>query len=146
MLDQLADLIERYIPRRDELVREQNQLGSHGNRQSAQARERQTAISYELQECKRALDSAVKGQALLRKRIAENRQVDLRIGRQLHQGAVIVAGDQQHRIRQDQRGPLRITASATGELLYQQGSAKPQPLAAIAEVHSDAAETMLAAS
>ena len=131
----LEALVQELTARRDQLQKEQK-LMLLSSRLTAQDRERQTEIMFELQILNQRLAKGQPALEGLMQRINQNRTVDLSVGRCLHNGAVVTVGKISYRINGDLPGPVRILREK-GDVVYQLGSASGR-LAQVAEVHTTA--------
>ena len=70
----------------------------------------------------------------LRERIAGLRTIDVRVSRVVHPGVRFTVGAKVYEVRDELRGPVRVTDDRSGALVYRVGDAPPVALAGVAEV------------
>lgn len=117
------------------LERKMAQLSGVGGRLTAEQKEQQTALAFELLQhservakCQASLDQ-------VEERIRRFRTVDVRADRFIYSGVRIVMGDRTLIITQDLKGPVMIARGRDGDLILREGELGPStPLASFAKV------------
>ncbi|MFP4144922.1 MAG: FapA family protein [Phycisphaeraceae bacterium] len=135
-LAELKSIITRLKQRLEKLEEEQLRLKQAGRLGPEQA-ERQTELSFEMQQAQGNLAKARGAHATLHQRIETRRCVDLNVTRTLHPGVVLIFDDHAYLFSDPLSGPVRIERGEDGELVYRQGSSSgPRPLAQITSVRA----------
>lgn len=132
-IHQLQRLIEQLTAKREKLDAEMK-LMKKGARMSNADKERQTELTYEHQTVATKLAQAVAVGDVLANRVREMRTVDLTVSRKLFAGVILTVGEQSFKITSDVKGPVKVTLSPTGEVVYRRGDSDGGPLITIAEL------------
>lgn len=132
----LQNFIQQLQEKLDRAVEEQTQLNRMlgKTRPTAQDKERQTELIFEIAHFQTLLTKAKPTLENLEKRINEQRTIDVTIERKLHPGVIVVVGRDQYHVSADMRGPLRIIRGPDGSLSYMRGEQPGGLLAQIADV------------
>lgn len=139
LIDQLAVLTEKLVAERQKLVDEQEMIQkASGGRLAASHQERICELLYEIAEVQSSLDRAEPALEQARKKADEMRQVDVQVHRCMFPNTVLLCNGMRYRIKDEMRGPLRITMDTRGHLQTQKGTEPPTKLARNAEL-TDAA-------
>ncbi|MEM6333449.1 MAG: FapA family protein [Planctomycetota bacterium] len=114
----LRPIVENLLAERRHLNDEKEQIDEliTAARATPTDRERLTALSFEMSSLDRLIQRAQPSLEGLEKTIAECRVVDLMIERRLHGDAVIMFGDEQYRVLDAFKGPIRIALNDEGQL------------------------------
>ncbi|MBI1336540.1 MAG: DUF342 domain-containing protein [Phycisphaera sp.] len=133
--DSLSGVLGELTVRRDNLDAQRLQIinTSRKNQIATQDKERLTEIMFELSSLNKRINDGYEVLEALRVRIHEKRTIDLRVGKQLHQGVVIEIFDKAFKIIEDVRGPLQVKRE-NGEIVYQKDQSNPSLLAKVSEV------------
>ena len=117
------------------LERKMAQLSGVGGRLTADQKERQTALAFELLQHSERVAKCQASLDRVEERIRRFRMVDVRADRFIYAGVRIVMGDRTHIITQDLKGPVMIVRGRDGELILREGELGPStPLASFARV------------
>lgn len=122
----------------EEKYREEQRLLAMTRRPSAEEKERQCELMFELGEMQTALNKTRVASDALAQRIAAKRVVDVRVDRKLFHGVRICMGDVVYRITDEVKGPLRVELANGNELRYRIGEGSPKPLGEIADIQTTA--------
>ncbi|MCC7409865.1 MAG: DUF342 domain-containing protein [Phycisphaeraceae bacterium] len=137
---QLQTITHTLQAQNDKLLGQQKQIQDlSGRRTTSIDKEKQTEILFSLSSLRVPLARAQVALQELQTRIDAQRTVNLKIERRLHAGVILTLGLSSFRVTRDTRGPLHITGSPKGDLVFRCGDGPSQPLAQIAEVHVKAA-------
>lgn len=134
LLLRLEDLMARFTERRELLEAEMKQINLNTRRLTAQDRERQTEIMFELQSVNERLGRGAVVLENLHHAVNSRRTVDLNVTKELHAGTLVSVGDHSFKITNDLRGPLRIMRDMTGEVVLQTGGVTTGRLGQVSEV------------
>ena len=117
------------------LERKMAQLSGVGGRLTAEQKEQQTALAFELLQHSERVAKCQASLDRVEERIRRFRMVDVRADRFIYAGVRIVMGDRTHIITQDLKGPVMIARGRDGDLLLREGELGPStPLASFAKV------------
>lgn len=136
LYQRLQNFVQQLQTKREAAIEEQTQLNRMlgKTRPTAQDKERQTELIFEIANFEMLLTKARPTLENLEKRINDQRTVDVTIERKLHPGVIVVIGRDQYHISTDMRGPLRIVRDAGGRLNYSRGDTPGGLLAQIADI------------
>jgi uncharacterized protein (DUF342 family) len=130
----LATLIEHLTAKRDALAAEMEQITKNTRRLTAQDRERQTEIAFELQNIGGKLVEGLMAQEALSRRIERCRTFEVCVSHRLHVGVVITSNKRSYKIRNELRGPLRLIRDDSDNLVVSENNGQSIPLSQVSEV------------
>ena len=131
----IETILERLCTQRDKIVEEQRQLNANSRFLTSTQKERATEIMFDIHQVEANVHKAETAHKRMEAEISQRRTVQVNVNRELHRGVILVIRDQQFRIDQSTRGPLKIDMDATGRPVIHRGESTT-PLAAIARVSS----------
>ncbi len=135
LLRKLEDGLPQLEEKLTEMLREKNRLdlAAKAKRLTANDKELQTEIMFELEPLIKRVARGKMAQTRLVERIEQMRTIELNVQRKLNFGTVVEVGESAYRITDECRGPVKVYKKGR-EMLYRRGDSKAQPLAQIADV------------
>lgn len=132
---QLNLLLQQLAVKQKRLSEEQAQF-TQRKASSAQDRERQTELMFELQQIEQRTARAHAAQAVVAQRIKQCQTANLHIVKHIYPGVIIVACDMGHRVNHPIVGPLNIVTE-NGQTICQRHGSDHHPLTDIAPLIND---------
>ena len=138
-IEQLATLTSSLIQERQRLLDEQEHITSNSGTNRGPTNQSQLcSLMRQLAEVQQHLDRAEPALQRIQVRAEVLRKIDVTIKRKLHPNALLVYGDFYYRIRDEIKGPVRITANKRGQLQYQRNDEAPVLLSTEADLQDAA--------
>lgn len=136
--DQLAQAVTKFASARDAAATDLKKLTQFGTRMTAQDRERQTEVMFELQTNESNLNKATLGVEMLKEQIRTRTKVDLTILERIAGESVIVIRGDEFVLREGMRGPIRVFIGENGQPMLQRRESEPESLAPFQRAQSAA--------
>lgn len=127
------------------LTDERDQINSGTRVLTAQHKERQTEIAYELSWREPRLRDAQVGLDVLNERMLKLRRIDVLIERKLFPGVLLSIGDRTYKVIEEHRGPLRIQSGLGREPVVRRGEDLVGALSSICDIHAAVPHTLCVA-
>lgn len=133
--ERLQTIVEKLQKRQEDLMAEEKQIKTMSRKPTAQDRERQTEIMFELASLGEKLSEGQLAHEAVQGYLDEHRTLDLTVERRLFNGVSLRVGSRRYLFKDPHRGPLRVKFDQQREVVVQIGeTASPQSLARVAQV------------
>ena len=126
--DQLAQAATKFAAGRDAAAADLKKLTQYGTRMTAQDRERQTEVMFDLQTNESNLAKATLGVEMLNEQIRTRTRVDLTILDRIAGETVLVIRGDEFVLREGMRGPIRVFLAEDGRPMLQRRESEPESL------------------
>ena len=133
ILKNLEDFIAELGDKRKKYAEEQEIISRAGKRLTADQKERQTEVMFELMNIDNPLTKAKDAHFRVNARAEELRTVDVTVRNMLHAHTVLTVMGISYKIRNDMRGTIHIFKDEKNEICFKQGEGKTKMLASIAD-------------
>lgn len=133
ILAQLNEFMHELSDKRKKFAEEQEIISRAGKRLTADMKERQTEVMFELMTIDTPLNKAKDAHFRVNARAEELRTVDVTVRRMLYAGTILTVMGTCYKVRIDVRGVVHIFKDAKNEICFRQGEGKPKLLASIAD-------------
>lgn len=139
LIEQLQTFIDQLIEERDQLLSEQEMITANSGSRIAPSHQAKLAdISKKMGKLQLQLDRAEPSLEKINEHAESIRKIDVTIHRKLHPKALIVSNGYHYQIKNEIKGPIRITSNKRGQLEYQFGENKPSLLSTESDLRTAA--------
>jgi len=139
LIDELTTFVDQLVEQRDELLSEQEMITANsGSRIAPSHQAKLDEISEKMGKLQLQLDRAEPSLEKIQAHAESIRKIDVKILRKLHPKALIVSNGYHYQIKNEIKGPIRITSNKRGQLEYQYNEDKPQLLSSESDLRTAA--------
>jgi uncharacterized protein (DUF342 family) len=138
-LAQLEQIIEQLMERQQAMEEERRQLAAYSKSLSAQEKERQTELSFQLEGLRSHMTKALIAREALQRDIQAGLKVTLTVRSVLHEQVWLTLGSEIFRIETAVKGPLIFHTDDQGHAFFRRSNGAPMALSQIARRSAAAA-------
>lgn len=120
LIHELNELTDQLVETRQKLLDEQDMINkTSGSRVAAGQKERLCELMYEIAEAQGHLDRCEPSVEQAKVKAEAMRSFDVRVSKRVHPNTVLICAGLSYRIKNELRGPLRITLNSKGQLMLE---------------------------
>jgi len=134
ILEKLTTFIEKLEHKRKKFANEQDMINNNTKNLSAQQKEKQTELMFELMMIDEPLNKARDAHFRVNAKAEASRTVNVTVHKIIHAGTVLTIMGTPHKFRNDMRGSVRLFKDEKNKIVFKQGDGKTRPLASVCDV------------
>jgi hypothetical protein len=139
LIDELTAFVDELVEQRDQLLSEQEMITANSGARIAPSHQAKLdQITEKMGKLQLQLDRAEPSLEKIREHAESIRKIDVTILRKLHPKALIVSNGYYYQIKNEIKGPIRITCNHRGQLEYQFSDDRPQLLSSESDLRTAA--------